>query len=49
MPPFHSRHFYGLSQYLLWGVAVSVITHRSISYGGMADTASGDGKHRDEW
>ena len=49
MPPFHSRHFYGLSQYLLWVVAVSAITHRSISYGGMADTASGDRKLCNEW
>ncbi len=46
---FYSRHFYWLSQYLLYVVAVSVITSRSISYRGMGDIALGDRKHCNEW
>ncbi|MBQ6747626.1 MAG: hypothetical protein IJR07_11375 [Bacteroidaceae bacterium] len=40
---------YGLSQYLLRVVPKLPMSHRSISYGGMADTATGDGSYCGQW
>jgi hypothetical protein len=40
---------YGLSQYLLRVVPKLPMSHRSISYGGMGDTATGDGSYCGQW
>ena len=44
-----SNAFYGVSEALLWIIARLPFTHRSISYGGMADTALGDSRYCDKW
>jgi hypothetical protein len=45
----HSCICFGLSQYLLRVVPKPPLSHRSISYGGTADTATGDGRYCGLW
>ncbi|MBQ6745861.1 MAG: hypothetical protein IJR07_02290 [Bacteroidaceae bacterium] len=45
----YSSICFGLSQYLLRVVPKPPYCHRSISYGGMADTATGDGSYCVQW
>ena len=42
---FERNAFYGSSQYLLSPVPVSPFSHRSISYRGTADIASGNSRY----
>ena len=46
---FHSNICYGWSQYLLQVVPKPPLSHRSISYTPMADTATGDGRYCGQW